>query len=99
MDRKKYLEEMDFEWYASEHQTVLLAAVKEKEKPRALLKEAEREKEAVLRERDEMLASAQKEMQDIMRERDEAKALYRVLVEHLEGRLEITLKRTSSGRR
>jgi len=95
IDKEKLLEEMDFEWYESEHQAVLLAAVKERKRQTALLKEAElklynaeREKEAILRERDEMLTRAQKEKQDIMKERDNSKAKYRVLVEHLEERLE-----------
>ena len=88
MDREQYLEEMDFEWYESELQTQMLAAVRERERQRALKIDALKEKQAIQEEKSKMAASAEKEKQEIMKERDEAKAKYRSLVEQIEERLE-----------
>ena len=95
MDKEQYMEETDFEWYESEHQLQLLAAVKERDRLRTLVSElllkyrrSGREKEAMLKEKDGMMAEAEKEKQDLIRERGEAEAKYQRLVEQIEERLE-----------
>ena len=75
MDRKKYLEEMDFEWHTSEHQTLLLAAVKERKKQTVLLKEAELKLHHAEREKEAIVNNAEREKEDILREREERLAM------------------------
>ena len=95
MEREQFMEEMDFGWYESEHHTQLLAAVKERDRQKRLAEvflngnvEYRREKEAMLKEKHEMVAEHEKEKQDIVKEKDEAVDKYRRLVKQLEERLE-----------
>ena len=74
--RKQYDEETDFEWYQSEQHAQLLAAVKERERQRSLLKETQTK-----------LTITEEEKHYLVKERDEAAARYRSLVEQLEQRL------------